>query len=192
MIEHSPIAMYGDVLELSQSKEDSNFSFSFTLKQFGGIANYENLKSITESLNNFYEICNKDEHKLNDLFTIVTGELIENAIKYSNDDDPQITYKFINCRDFYYIKVTNHSSPETAKSFKNFLKIFLNNDVETMIKDRILFNLENSPEKSQLGLLKLKKDFNLKLRVTIRPKGYPDHYNVVSVEASLQKDEDLV
>ena len=192
MMEMDTIQTYGDVLVIGGDKGNSDFTFGFSLKPYSDLSSRDNLIRIAESLQNFYMVCNRDDEKLTSLFTVITGELIENAVKYSNPESPSIEYEFINYDKFYYLNVKNKVDSETAGQFNKFLEEFTSCDINAMIKDKIKQNALYSPDKSQLGLLKLKKDFNANIRVTIKLHSYKSQLYDVFVEAVLKKREEYI
>lgn len=116
----------------------------------------------------------------------VANELLENAIKF-NQDDANFKVKF-GIHFIGEIEVTavifasNNVSQEGANKFQEFIKIMLDSDPSELYLQQIEKNAESESETSGLGLLTMINDYSAKIGWKFEPRlGSPDMITVTTV-----------
>lgn len=95
--------------------------------------------------------------------SFIANELLENAMKFSDDTVNQpISIQLYLKTDRLIFVVVNSITPEAVKPFKEFIEKLINSDTETLYIQQIEQNLENDTQ-SGLGYLTMINDYFARL-----------------------------
>ncbi len=116
------------------------------------------------------------------------NELLENAVKFSADKHKRVNLTVCHYGDTITVETTNSADEKQAQHFDTLVQRLLSVDAETLFLNQIEHTAENDTDASGLGLISMKKDFNVEYGVKIVPDTGSDDY-VVSVKVRLKSEE---
>lgn len=103
------------------------------------------------------------QNEIKSSVSFIANELLENAMKFSDDTVNQpISIQLYLKTDRLIFVVVNSITPEAVKPFKEFIEKLINSDTETLYIQQIEQNLENDTQ-SGLGYLTMINDYFARL-----------------------------
>lgn len=151
-----------------KKKAKANLSLNFVFPlEF--MKNWERCSLASDFLAEYESFSFKKNKKAVNLVSTIINELMENAIKFSSDQNKLVTVNITHYDHAILLEATNMTEKENVQKLQRFVK-----DLESKSPDELFFellsNLENTDTSmSGLGLITIVKDFNASLGIMAAP-----------------------
>jgi len=115
--------------------------------------------------------------KVEILLSTIINELIENAVKFSSDQNKLITISIRHFKNFIQIESVNVTDDHNRNRLADFITLLhSNNDAETLFLQQLEKSFMNeSSNSSGLGILSILKGYKLDLGIKISPVSEAEH-----------------
>lgn len=162
-----PQVQYGSLLETAQEIK-SMVTLTFYPKD---LANYWRVSGLTANFGaSFLTYCFPGEEHDENTLSFILNEAVENAIKYSDNQEFQITISLYSVNGEIIFEIENPVSNDQKEIFEVFLNQLIKcTDYETMYMDALERNMVSDDDHSGMGLLTLLHDYHVCLGVQFNP-----------------------
>jgi len=175
---------YG-IFKESPIKQDSHselsLDFVFPMEY---VTQWKRCGMVADFLANYQSTNFNNRSKAQTILSTVINELLENAVKFSSDNNKLINLSLKYFNDRIMIETINATNENNALALNNFVGTLNTNSIEDLFFQKIEYHAKEKIEISGLGLLTLAKDYNASLGIKIQPKtktlndGYDVHVRV--------------
>ena len=155
---------YGNINESLDIKE--KFKIEKVLDNIELLNHWERCNDISNKLAD--EITSLNTCLSKDLVSHIINELIENAVKYSNNSSNLSHISCLLYDNLLEIKVKNNTNSFFASKFDSYIEDTFQEDLENIFFKYLLQAAESDNKNSGIGLLIIRKDFNAKIGLIIK------------------------
>lgn len=113
----------------------------------------------------FMAFCFPGQGNARNSLSFILNELVENSVKFSNNRENRLNINLIEVDNYIVFEVINSIDTKHYRSFKDYLKEYLLADNMTEKYFELMSDQERLEKKSNLGLMTILNNFNLKLGV---------------------------
>ena len=134
------------------------------------ISHWRRCGMVADFLANYQSFNFSNRKKAMTTLSTIINELLENAVKFSSDQNKEVRLSLRHNNNKIVIETINISDRKAASNLELFIQKLNNENVEKLFFDQIEFTATNATDISGLGLLTLIKDYNAQLGISIKPK----------------------
>ena len=116
--------------------------------------------------------------RVQNILSTIFNELIENSVKFSATPKHPFSLSLHHYGDYILINVVNKTSVQQKHSFSGFLEKLVNTPTEDLFLSSVMESASSSNNRSKLGLITLKKDYQLEIAVHFLFDAEKNLYNV--------------
>ena len=135
-------------------------SFDFNALDFDP---WKQCSLISNFLASYYSASFSHNSKLISCLSTLFNELIENAVKFRLEHDSSVLVKLFEESCQLHISVQNLSSKVNAEKLSTLLSLIKDTDLDTLYQKQVLHNMQHATKSSEIGLISLVKDYEVKL-----------------------------
>jgi len=133
---------------------------------------------VSDFLANYHSFCFRDPKKALSILSTIINELLENAVKFSNDKNKLVTLSLRHANNTIYVETINTTTHANAAKLNEFAFKLDHTDAETLFFEQLETAATQSGI-SGLGLLSIIKDYDAQLGLLIHPKiDAPEDYEI--------------
>jgi hypothetical protein len=103
------------------------------------------------------------------IISTVVNELLENAIKFSSEKRDRATISVAHYGEVVRITTVNVSTPQRAETLAGLIEELKREDIDRLFVSHIERSAMSEHAKSGVGLLSVRKDYNARIGVRLRP-----------------------
>ncbi|MBG90419.1 MAG: hypothetical protein CL521_01210 [Actinobacteria bacterium] len=166
-------------MTITCSSKESNFTFPYILEDNEPdlsldfivplkLVNHWNRCSLVANFFATYQSqVFKNKDKVISILSTITNELIENAVKFSCDQNKIVKLSLRYFNDLIYLETKNTAKKSDAKRIIHFFDTLETETPESLFIKKIEENAARPNKKSEIGLLSLIKDYQAKFAYQI-------------------------
>ena len=139
------------------------------------------ISAVRTFIENFMAISLDDKKKAG-LIAMSVNELIENAIKYSDKEDIQISFQIVSNLKKICVNVSNHATVEEAGNLDRILKEINSSPPLEAYLNRMKSTIDSFSEKSSIGLARIRYESRAEITHTFSDDG------IINIHASIPID----